>query len=150
METVEKIAVKFHKFKESSSKIIKKAELSEEEKINKMLDAINFQTKSIEKINECLVLAFDVLDDLSRCEVQSKEDKDFLSAIMEDVDFIRLGCSKAYSALNSNSVFREGCKSVLDDFLANIRTLREYKSDIEEKFYLKEDSESIDNLLLSF
>lgn len=120
---------------------------NEEEQINHLLDKI-IETQGIfNSINDVYESLFGHLDDLSHLNTSSEKEEDDIKEILDILQSFNTRVSKLFSRAIKIEVLNSGCKSCLNDLRINIRILREYLNDLEEKFFLAEEDSEVNNLL---
>ena len=142
MKTVLEIEKEILDFKNQGEKF-----LSSEDFSNQLLDSILEITKNINKINQCYLELFPLIDELSALKVSSDEDFNALKEIILELSQFTTKTSILFSSMSKNKLIKSGCKSALYDLRANIRSLREYLEDLEETFLLEEDETDIESAI---
>ena len=146
METLEIIGQEIIECKNAGESIYKE-HFTEQEVVDRLLDDIIELNTFINMVNDCYLQLFPMMDNISKLEVENDKDADALDEVLSGLnDFNRL-ISKLFSKLSKSELYQNGCKTTLGDLRSNIRTLREYLEDTEERFFLNEDDAEMDELL---
>lgn len=143
METLEQIGKEIIESKNSYIQSMQNIE----ETINNVLDDILFITKGLNKMNDGFITIFGLLDKASKGEITSDEDTYVLDVIINELTFLNLESSRLFAKISKYEIFRDGCKTAMLNFRANIRTLREYLEDLEERYLLADEEDGFADLM---
>ena len=137
MTTVQRVEKKILQRQEKARKCL----LSEEDRINKVLDTILDMQDALNKVSHCIREILPLMEYLSTCEV--KNDKEFgaVESIVTRLREFLTQTSIFFSSCSKSTVIKEGCGGSLSDLRVNIRNLRESIDDVEEKFLLRSGEE---------
>jgi uncharacterized protein YoxC len=121
--------------------------LKDEDRLNSLLDSVNHGNKFFNKLNDIYLDFFDYLDDLAATKAMADDDYLQIKEILDSLHDFNTSVSKFFALSLKVEALAIGCKSSLDDLRINVRTLREYLSDLEDNFFLEEIDTDMDNLI---
>lgn len=142
------IAAKKEELIAASSEVLEY--VSEEEQINSLLDNILNMTKHLDKINDLYQRVFGLIDGLSFELSTNTQEHSAVKEILDSLSYLKNSSGKLFATLSHQDLLRSGCKSALLDFRINIRNLSETINDLEERYFLQEEDEKLNELLSEF
>lgn len=144
METIEKIGRDIVQYKTENEPLL---EYTHQEIVDKFLDLLIELNKEINEINHVFLKLFEPLEELSKLEVKTDADFEAIGDVIMGLQDFNYKASKYFAILSKINEIQNGCKSTLGDLRVNIRTMREFLEDIDEKFLLGDDGSEMEELL---
>lgn len=144
METIEEIGRDIVQYKTEGEPLL---EYTREEIIDKFLDLLIELNKELGVINNLYQKLFEPLDSISSLEIKNDADFEAIGDVISELQNFNYKASKYFAILSKISEIQNGCKTALSDLRINIRTMREYLEDIEERFLLGEDGSDLEELV---
>jgi len=145
METLQEIGKEILERKNTHSSTMTDIEHT----IDDVLDNIISVNKFLGGLNTTYLNIFGLLDRMGKLEVQSEEDAKALDSIIDELGLFAHRSSKLFANISKIDVFKSGCKTTLNDLRTNIRSIREYLEDIEERYLLSDEEDDFSQLMNS-